>query len=158
MSKKSLIIKSIIFSSVALILGGLYATDYVVSKQYDFELVAKSDDVIIADGVSSVRFRVKLSKDGEPVANHKIYFYASNGSLPTNRLITNENGLITFTYYPYLFVNEKVTPLDDVNFYFQNESNSFFFMVPATWSFTMPVEKPDEYDNVVDWEHLELDL
>ena len=155
MKKRQILTKSITVSAVILLLSGFYITDYIVSQQYSFELVAKSDDVIIADGVSSVRFRIKLTKDEQPVANHKIYFYASNGSLPTSRLLTNENGLITFTYYPYLYVNDKVTPLEDVTIYLQNESNSYFFMVPATWKFTMPVEKPQYSTTGVDWENLE---
>lgn len=154
--KKRTIIKLIAGGLVIATLGGLYLYDYSAAKQYSFELLLKSDDVIIADGISSVRFRVKLSKDEQPVVGHTIYFYASNGSLPTSRLVTNEQGYITFTYYPYLFVNEKITPLEDVTIYLQDESNSTFFMVPAKWQFTMPVEMPEGIDGGVDWENIVL--
>ncbi len=152
--KRKVIITSSIVGTIVLLLVGAYGFDYAVSKRYEFELIARSDDVIIADGVSSIRFRVKLTKDNKPVAGHTIYFYASNGSLPVSRIITNESGWITFTYYPYLFVNEKVTPLDDVTIYFQDESNSYIFLVPATWKFTMPVVKPDGVSGGSDWEDL----
>ncbi|MGI6735032.1 MAG: Ig-like domain-containing protein [Bacilli bacterium] len=152
--KRKTIVTLVVVAVLSLISGGLYTFDYIISKQYKFELVAQSDDVIIADGVSSVRFRVRLSRDNEPVPNHKIYFFASNGSLPTSRLITNEKGLITFTYYPYLYVNDQVTPLEDVTIYLQDESNSYIFMVSATWNFTIPVEKPTDSVVGADWENL----
>ncbi len=152
--KRGTTIKIIITSLLFTAIGGLYFTDHLIAKQYSFALIAQSHDYIIADGVSSVRFRVELRKDNQPVPDHKIYFYASNGSLPTSRLVTNENGYITFTYYPYLYVNDQVTPLEDVTIYLQDESNSYFFMVPAAWDFTIPVVKPDDAQIGVDWENL----
>lgn len=154
MKNKSLLVKLIIGGVVASLLVGVYIFDATVANQYHFELVAQSDDTVIADGVSSVRFRVLVSKDGEPVVGHKIYLFASNGSLPNSRILTNESGLITFIYYPYLYVNDKVTPLEDVTITLQNESNSYFFMVPATWKFSIPVEKPTDTLTGVDWENL----
>ncbi len=153
--KRTTLVKIITSSLLVLTLGGLYLNDYLIARQYEFELIAKSDDYIIADGVSSVRFRVLLTKNEEPVVGHTIYFYASNGSLPTSRLVTNELGYITFTYFPYLYVNDDITPLEDVTISLQNESNSYVFMVPAKWEFTMPVEKPDDAQTGVDWENLE---
>lgn len=154
MKNKRLFIKLIIGGSIASLLGGLYLYDAMLANQYQFELVAQSDDTVIADGVSSVRFRVRVSKEDKPVVGHKIYLFASNGSLPNARILTNEAGLITFIYYPYLYVNDKVTPLEDVTITLQDESNSYFFMVPATWKFTIPVEKPTDTLIGVDWENL----
>lgn len=152
--KKNLVIKLILTGVVASLLGGCYIFDAVEASRYDFELIAQSDDYVIADGVSSVRFRVQVTRDEVPVVNHKIYLFASNGSLPNSRMLTNDRGQITFMYYPYLYVNDKVTPLEDVTITLQNESNSYIFMVPATWKFSIPVEKPTDTLIGVDWENL----
>lgn len=158
--KKKLIISSIIAICIIGIIGGLYLSDVSESKKYNYEIVAvkypSDDNVIIADGVSSLRIRMKLTKNNDPIGGHTIYIYTSNGSLPQSRIVTSENGWFDFYYYPYLYVNEKVSPLEDVTFYFQDESNSKVFLIPATYQFTIPVVKPEESNNRYDWEGYEI--
>ncbi len=160
MKKKTIIALSIFFA-IILTLGILYIRDYSLSKKYNFELVAvkypTQDKVIIADGVSSLRMRVKLTdKEGNAIEGHTIYIYASNGSLPTSKVVTNSSGYIDFYYYPYLYVNEKVSPLEDVTIYFQDESNSKVFLVPAKWSYTIKAVKPLESSNQYDWQGIPI--
>lgn len=159
MKKKLIIILSVVVAVIS-VLTGLYINDVKISKQYSYEIVAikypTTEKVIVADGVSSLRIRMKLLKGEEPVANHTIYIFASNGSLPSSRITTAENGWFDFYYYPYLYVNEKVSPLEDVTFTFQDESNSKIFMIPATYSFSIPVVKPDEANNQKDWQGYDI--
>lgn len=158
--KKKIIISSIIIVCLIGIIGGFYLSDVSESKKYNFEIVAikypSDDKVIIADGLSSLRIRMKLTKNNEPVSGHTIYVFTSNGSLPQSRIITSENGWFDFYYYPYLYVNEKVSPLEDVTFNFQDESNSKVFLIPASYQFTIPVVKPEESNNQYDWEGYEI--
>ncbi|MBQ9480847.1 MAG: Ig-like domain-containing protein [Clostridia bacterium] len=155
MKKKTL---AIIISAAAMILlsAAAYIVDFIIARGYRFEVIAASAEEIVADGTSSVKIRVKLSRGGAPVEGHTVYVVASNGSLPSSRLVTDENGYITFVYYPYLYVNEKVSPLEDVTFKFQDESNSKIFMIPATGEYTMKAVKPDEAGLTEDWQGLEI--
>lgn len=87
---------------LVLVLCGMYAYDAVRANAYEYELVGVSSKTIIADGLSTVRISVKLSKDDKPVEGHTIYLYASNGTLPASRCVTDADGVITFRYYPYV--------------------------------------------------------
>ena len=64
--KKKIIISSIIIACLIGIIGGFYLSDVSESKKYSFEIVAikypSDDKVIIADGLSSLRIRMKLTK------------------------------------------------------------------------------------------------
>ena len=147
--------KYIVASVVAALLLGAYAMDSVRANSYEYELVDTSAETFVADGQSTVRITVKLSRRGQPVEGHTIYIYASNGTLPASRCVTDHDGLINFRYYPYVYLNDEVTPLENVTIYLQDESNSFIFMRPAEARFTFGVEKP-ETDNVWnDWQGLE---
>lgn len=154
MSKKK--IKLLAVGVVLLVLVGLFAVDFSISRQYSYELVAKSDDYVIADGVSSVKLRFALTRHGQPIEGHTIYIYPSNGSLPSSRCVTDEKGYFTFTYYPYLYINDKISPLEDVTFYFQDESNSFFFTVPAKGEYTMDCVKPEAGGMGEDWQGIPI--
>ncbi len=137
------------------LLSGLYVVDAVRAKGYEYELIKTSMDTFIADGQSTVRITVKLSKDDKPVEGHTIYIYASNGTLPNSRCVTDENGEITFRYYPYVYLDDTLTPLEDVTIYLQDESNSLVFMKCATAEYTFKVEKPEETAEWSDWQHLQ---
>lgn len=137
-------------------IAAVYFAEWLTARSYSFEIVAQSADEIVADGVSSVKFRVRLTRGEAPVSGHTIYLFASNGSLPSSRCITDENGLITFTYYPYLYVDEKVSPLEDVTIYLQDESNFRLILVPASWNFTVKAVKPAESGEVRDWQGIEI--
>ena len=126
--------------------------DYGISKRYEYELIGASSDTFVADGQSTVKITVKLTKDGRPVEGHTIYLYVSNGFLPSSRCVTDADGLIPFRYYPYLYLNDKLTPLEDVTIYLQDESNSSIFMVPAKAEYTFGVTKPDEDAVHDDWQ------
>lgn len=139
---------------LVLAIGGTYAYDVVQSRAYEYELVGVSSKTIVADGLSTVRISVKLSRDDKPVEGHTIYLYASNGTLPSSRCVTDADGVITFRYYPYVYLNDELTPLEDVTIYLQDESNSTFFMVCAEAEFVFPVEKPETEDVRRDWQDL----
>lgn len=142
---------------LCLALGGAYLYDSIEAKKYEYELVKTSSSQIIADGESTVRITVKLSKNDKPVEGHTIYIYASNGTLPASRCVTDADGMITFRYYPYVYLNDELTPLEDVTIYLQDESNSTFFMVNAEAKFTFPVVKSETESVHRDWQDLSLE-
>lgn len=155
-AKKWTIAGSII-GGLAVVIGITYAVEYAISTQYEFELVKISSTTVVADGKTYIRGRVRLSKGGEPVSGHTIYVFPDNGTVPTSRIVTNSSGLITFTYYPYLYINDVVSPLQKVTITFQDESNSKIFLVPATWSIKLESEKPSGYSVTTDWEGYPID-
>lgn len=59
-----------IAAACCLLLGTAYAVDYGISKQYEYELIGASSDTFVADGQSTVKITVKLTKDGRPVEGH----------------------------------------------------------------------------------------
>ncbi len=144
----------IVAAACVALLSGLYVVDTVRAKGYEFELVKTTADTFIADGQSTVRITVKLSKNDKPVEGHTIYIYASNGTLPQSRCVTNVDGEITFRYYPYVYLDDVLTPLEDVTIYLQDESNSLVFMKCAKASFTFKVEKPEGEMEWNDWQDL----
>ena len=147
----------IVAGVLALCISGAYLYDVVEANNYEYELVKVSSKKIVADGESTVRISVKLSKDDKPVEGHTIYIYASNGTLPSSRCVTDVDGMITFKYYPYAYINDELTPLEDVTIYLQDESNFTFFMVNAEAEFTFSVIKPEEKEEVRDWQEIELE-
>ena len=154
--KKKLIIIFSVVGALALATVSFLSVDIVRAKQFKLTLKAKSSETIIADGTSAVTFKVNLSRFDEPVEGHSIYIYVSNGSLGSARQVTDEDGNIKFTYYSYLYVNERVSSLDDVVFNLQDESNSLVFTIPAKLTFNMPVEKSDEGSIDKDWQGEEI--
>lgn len=148
----------IVAGTLVLAIGGAYLYDVVQAKQYEYELVKISSEEIIADGSSTVKISVKLSRDEKPVEGHTIYIYASNGTLPSSRCVTDVDGVITFRYYPYVYLNDELTPLEDVTIYLQDESNSTFFMISAEAEFTFPVVKPETEETWRDWQDLQLEV
>ena len=139
--------------AVVLVLA-IYLFDFAVSRQYNFEVVTASTDVIVADGYSTTRMTVKLTKNGKPVSGHIINVVCSNGTLPQSRLVTNADGEISLRYYAYLYLDDRLTPLEDVVFHFEDESNSHIFMVPATFEYTIPAEKPESENVWEDWQNI----
>ncbi len=149
--------KLIAVAVAAVLLVGIWSVDYARSKAYEFEMAEISSDTFVADGYSLVKLTIKLSKDGKPVEGHTVKVVASNGTLPANSGVTDHDGLITFRYYPYLYLNDKLTPLQDVTFRFEDESNSTIFMVPASAEFTYKVVKPEEETVWKDWQEIVLE-
>lgn len=147
--------KKLIAAAICIILlVTLYLIDFGISRKYEYELINTTSETFVADGLSTVRITVKLSKDEKPVEGHTIYIFASNGTLPSSRCVTDADGEFMFRYYPYLYLNDKLTPLEDVTITLRDESNSFFFMVCATEEYTFKVEKPEAESVWDDWENI----
>lgn len=144
----------IAFGVLAAVILAFYLADVLIARSYRFELIETSSDVFVADGQSTVKITVKLSRRGKPVEGHTIYIYASNGTLPSSRMVTDADGLIQFRYVPYVYFNEELTPLEDVTIYLQDESNSIVFMVCAKESYTFTVVESDSELIWEDWQEL----
>lgn len=152
MKKRYIVAAIIIIALVA-----IYVGEYAVSRQYEFELVSSTSDVIVADGYSNMRITVRLTRNGKPVEGHIINIVCSNGTLPVSRLVTDKDGLIAIRYYAYLYLDDRLTPLDDVVFTLEDESNSAIFMVPAKGQFKFEAKKPEQELIWEDWQNITID-
>lgn len=146
--------KLIAVLSVIFILGGLYLIDFIRAQAYDYQMVSAKPACFVLDGCSTVKMKVRLTKHGKPVKGHSIVIVASNGTLPQSRVTTDGEGIISFKYYPYLYLNDRLTPVEKVVFRFEDESNSLIFTVPAVGIFSFPVEKPEGGSVWEDWQNI----
>ncbi len=149
--------KFIVIIAIICVLGGLFFYDFFASKSYKYENISATNEVITADGVSPTKFTVRLTKDGQPVAGHTINVVASNGTLRSSRIVTDGAGEIVIIYYAFLYLNDKLTPMEDVTFTLSDEDNSSIIMVPARYSFTVKAVKPEDDTKWDDWQHLTID-
>lgn len=149
--------KIIVILAIICVLGGLFLYDFVGSKNYEYETADNIPEQIVADGISPYKFKIRLTKDDAPVAGHTINIVASNGTLRSSRLVTDENGEIQIIYYAYLYLNDKLTPMEDVTFTLSDEDNSSFIMVPARYTFTVKSVKPESDTKWDDWQDLTIE-
>jgi len=149
--------KLIAIGIIAIAVLTTYFVELGVAKKYEFELVSSTSDIIVADGYSSMRVTVRLLKDNKPVEGHTVNIVCSNGTLPAYRMVTDHDGLFTFRYYAYLYLDDRLTPLTDVVFSFEDESNSTIFMVSAKGNVVFKAEKPEEEIVWEDWQDIEID-
>ena len=64
------------------------------------------------------------------------------GSMSANKARVDENGLVTFRYYPYYYL-EGVNDAGTVTLVFRNVSDSVFIGIPKRIRIDLNVEKPD---------------
>lgn len=82
---------------------------------------------------------IRLTRFGESVEGHSLYAVAvGGGSLKANRVLTDENGMVTLIYYPY--TSNRFMPAQPVNIEIIDESNSFIFEVNAEFSVTLDLK------------------
>lgn len=131
---------------LVLIIGLLFTgwcVDYVRAQDFSIEVVSMSPDPGVADGQTPVEIQLRVVRDGVPCEDHILYGVSYNGgSFRAKRVTTDENGIATFVYYPYL--KSKLNTLTDVAFRFVDESNSLFIAVPAEVKTVLPMIEPED--------------
>ncbi len=132
---------------LCLIFGMFYTFDAFRASQFHIGLVSVSPDPGVADGQSPITIVVQLTQNGgQPVGGHSLFaFSLGGGMLKANREITDENGKVTYVYYPYRA--SKLMELKDVPIKVIDESNSIVIEVNATGIFTVRLTEPEPADN-----------
>ena len=145
---KSFVTKLIIWGCVLAICGVIYAIEYKVSTEYSFELCSVSqEESVDSDGPAIANttnyIKIKVTKNGEPVAGHTIYYFPKTlgAKLMEYRQVTDEAGMITFRLIPP--GSTPFDPLQDVVLEFRNESNSLIFEVNAKKDILIKVTEED---------------
>ena len=139
--------KFVITTIVLAILGTLLGYDVLRSKQFNIELVTINPDVIEADGQTEVKITTRLTDNkGKPVEGHDLFAIPiGGGSLRANRVTTDADGLVVFTYHPYRASN--IMEAKDVTIRVIDESNSVFFEVNTSKEFTLHLVEPSSNSN-----------
>ena len=119
------------------------AIGVLIADRYDIELVQMTPETVPADGQTSVEITLRVTRNGEAKSGHTLYGLSKNGGgFKSTRLVTDQNGEVTFLYYPYL--KTSLNTLTDVVLKFTDESNSIFVSVPATKEVTVKITEPNQ--------------
>lgn len=129
----------------ALVFGG-WCFDSLRVREFAVEVVSVSPDPGIADGQTPVTVRLRVTRSGEPCADHVLCGITQDGgTFKAKRVTTDENGEAEFVYYPYL--KSKINALTDVRLSFSDESNSLFIAVPARAEYVLPMVEAKDGDD-----------
>lgn len=139
LKKKLMIMGIIVIAFVA-----MYVFDLIRAKSFHIEVEDMTPNPAVADGQTPVAIRVKLvDRHNRPVEGHALFALAhSGGMFHSLREITNEDGMVEFTYYPYKA--SSVTKLKDAVLSFTDESNSIFIEIGTTTKVTLPLLEPEK--------------
>ena len=133
--RKKLLITGVVIALIAV----LFLVDFAISRTYSFQLESVTPEVVYADNKQPVTIEIRLTRFGESVEGHSLYAVAvGGGSLKANRVLTDENGMVTLIYYPY--TSNRFMPAQPVNIEIIDESNSFIFEVNAEFSGTLDLK------------------
>jgi hypothetical protein len=133
----------IITGIVVLVVAAMFVFDSVRAKTFHLKVIEMSPNPAVADGQTPVEMTVKLvNLTGKPVKGHAIYALATNGGMfHSTREITDGNGVVKFTYYPYKASN--ITELKDAVLDFIDESNSIFIEIGTKTETSLALTKPE---------------
>ena len=135
--------KLVILLIIALMLFLSWGFDSIRAKEFTIEVVSMSSEYGIADGQTPITIELRVTYNGEPCEDHILYGLSlTGGSFRAKRVKTDENGIATFTYYPYY--KSVLNDLVDVTLHFEDESNSILVVVPAELDIVIPMVEPDE--------------
>ena len=137
--------KLIMILAIVAVLFALFGVDNLIRDSYNLELVSMEPQPAVADGNTPVQIAARLTRHRLPVEGHTLYILPQRGSFYSARVVTDENGMANFTYYPYLansFIEAKPVSVE-----IYDEDNSIFIYVPVTLEFDIALEQPkDEQD------------
>lgn len=131
-----------IIAAVLLLFACIFGIESINAAQYEFKVVSINDgEPIYADGMMVAKVKVQVLKKGKGVKGHEIFAMAYNGGrFLQPKLKTDENGFVTFEYQVYAV--SKFVPLVDVDFRFEDNSNSKLIRVNAAEKYTVKIHNP----------------
>lgn len=137
--KRKWTIAAIVVAIVALLAG----YDAYRATQYRIALLSMDPQQAPADGQSPVALRFKVTDaGGRPMKGHSLYALPRGGGiLSASRVVTDEAGEATYTYYPYKA--SELQPAKDVQIKVIDESNSVFIEINAKTTVTVPLVQPE---------------
>jgi hypothetical protein len=131
------------FLIIIALLTGLYGLDYIISKSYQIEIVSvMPSSAIPADGKTIVAIKIRLTRNGKTVENHKmVAIPKGGGSFKNSKIVTDRNGEAIFLYTPYLASDYVEAVPTNIQIY--DDSNSLFISVPTRIVLTLDLITPE---------------
>lgn len=140
--KKSLVIKVGVILLILALVGLAWGYDCLRARNYKVELTYLSNETPMAVQTDIVHFTVRVTKNGNPCADHEISATCSKGQMTVMLARTDEDGYVNFSYAPY---NEtRYAKAGEVFFEIADLSNSLFVEVHATLTFSIVLQSPEE--------------
>ncbi len=119
------------------------AYDYIRAQDTQIELVSISPENVVADPNQAVTITLKVTAHGEVAEGDVISaLLTGQGSLSGSKVKVDENGYVTFKYYPYTYV-AGVFDESDVTIEFRNVSDSVFVAIQKRETINFHVGKPE---------------
>lgn len=136
--------KFIVIGIIAVILSGLSLFDFIRAQGTKLEVVSVSPETVTADPNKPVTITLRATKRGSAAVGDDITaLVKGNGNLSGDKVRVNQDGTVTFKYYPYSYIagvfEEKLVKIE-----FRNISDSVFIAIQKTFTVTLDVEKPNE--------------
>lgn len=132
--------KLIVILAIIALLFVLFGVDSAIRSSYRLEIVSVDPQPAVADGQTPIYFSAQLTRNGEPVKGHTLYALPQNGSLYSARVVTDENGVADFMFYPPLANSFIAAKPVSVELY--DENNSVFIYLPVTQKFEIQLLQP----------------
>ena len=131
---------AIVFAVLVVMLG----IDLWRSTQVVLTVESQSAETIYASSEEEVEFLVSVkNKAGKPVVGHNIYALTiGGGSFKTFYEKTDENGYVTFVYYPPQMSGYQTEK--NVTLKFRDESNSIFIEMYPKTEYVVTLKKPED--------------
>lgn len=132
----------VILTIVVLLLAGT-VFDYFRSKTVSIEVVSISPETVVADSSIPVDITLRVTKRGKLAVGDDIAaLVEGKGSMSANKSRVDENGLVTFRYYPYNYL-EGINEAGTVTLVFRDISDSVFIGIPKRIRVDLDVEEPE---------------
>lgn len=126
------------------VLAVMLGIDWWRSTQVVLTVESQSADIVYASSEEEVEFVVSVKdKSGNPVIGHNIYALTiGGGSFKTFYEKTDDNGLVTFVYYPPQMSGYQTER--SVTLKFRDESNSIFVEMYPKTEHVVELKKPED--------------
>lgn len=128
---------------VAAVLLALAAYDYVRAQDTQIEVLSVSPENVVADPNQPVLITLRVTTHGELAVGDTVSaLVKGQGNLSGDKVKVNEDGTVTFKYYPYSYISGMFEE-SDVTIEFRNISDSVFVAIQKKTVLTLHVEKPE---------------
>lgn len=139
--------KLLVLGIVAAVLLGLAAYDYVRAQDTQIEVVSITPEDVVADPNQPVLITLRATAHGKNAAGDTISaLVKGQGNLSGDKVKVNDDGTVTFKYYPYTII-PGVFEESDVVIEFRNISDSVFIAIQKKISVVLHVREPDQDDS-----------
>lgn len=133
--------------SFTILIGGLALYDFIRAQQVEIEVVSITPPKVVADPNVPVQIKLRVMKFGKPLGKDNITgLVVGEGNLKADQIKTDRDGFVTFTYFPYQYI-EGIYKEMKVPITFNDISQSVFIEISKPKNVVLDVKKPSSADS-----------